>query len=260
MFEAKVIRVAAFDNVVEPGSSIGDLDRLGRKLGRHTRLSSVEHEALARWLGRSLRIVRDGVPLVEHGASPSEINIVVDGWAARYRTAPNGRRHILAFHLPGDVCEFDAFVMRSMDSTIQAVTRLRVACITRDALDGLIAEHPMLAQALQRESQVAASIGREWTISIGHRNARQRIAHLLCELAERMRHVGLLDGDVMALPLTQAHLGDACALTPEHTNRSLRELRDAGLIALRRGELGIVDWAGLTALAHFDKSYFDQTG
>lgn len=31
------------------------------------------------------------------------------------------------------------------------------------------------------------------------------------------------------LPLTQADVGDTCGVAPEHTNRTLRELRNRGL-------------------------------
>lgn len=258
MIEAPVMRVPALDEEDRADGSLSHLGLLGRKLARHARLSPAEHQALARWLGRSLRTVREGVPLIERGAAPAEINVVIEGWAARYRIAPNGRRQILAFHLPGDVCEFNAFVMRSMDSTIMALTRLHVACISRAALNDLTAEHPKLAQGLWWESQLATSVAREWMVSIGHRNARQRVAHLLCELTIRSEQVGLSDGLRVALPLTQADIGDACAMTPEHTNRTLRELREGGLIALERGQLILRDWAGLCALAGFDRGYLDE--
>lgn len=253
-----MIRVPTLDDLGSEDRSSEHLALLGRKLSRHARLSPSEHQALARWLGRSLRTVREGVPLIERGAAPAEINIVIDGWAARYRVAPNGRRQILAFHLPGDVCEFNAFVMRTMDSTIVALTRLQVACISRTALNELTAEHPKLAQGLWWESQLASSVAREWTVSVGHRNARQRVAHLLCEMSIRLEQVGLGDGLVAALPLTQVDIGDACAMTAEHTNRTLRELWEAGLIVLARGQLTITDWAGLAALARFDRAYLED--
>jgi hypothetical protein len=66
------------------------LDRLGLKIGCHLSLSSAEATALAAWLGRSIRSVRAGVPLIQQGGVPSEINIVLNGWAAAPASARAG--------------------------------------------------------------------------------------------------------------------------------------------------------------------------
>jgi hypothetical protein len=49
-------------------------------------------------------------------------------------------------------------------------------------------------------------------------------------------------------------------MTQEHTSRTLRELRDAGLIAMRRGIIEPSDWAGLKRLAQFDERYLTGRG
>jgi CRP-like cAMP-binding protein len=238
---------------VQPPST--NLRALGRKLSHHASFSTMERVALERWLGRDLRSVRERVALIEQGFQPSEINIVIEGWACRYRRGRNGRRQILAFYLPGDVCDFNAFVTPTMDSTIEAITRVQVSCISRSALSELSSEQPRLSQSLWWESLVTASIQREWMFNIGQRSARERIAHLICELATRMALVGIAQGKVIPFPLTQSELGDACAMTPEHTNRTLRELRDEGLVSLSNREATLIDWDRLQDVAGFDPAY-----
>ncbi len=232
-----------------------DPSRLGRKLGRHLALSAAERDALDRWLGRSVRLVRDRTTLVEEGAPPSEMHIVVDGWACRYRSVAGGGRQVVSILLPGDICDFNSFVMRRMDSTIEAVGDLRVACISRSALNDLTAAHPRLSQGLWWDSMVAAAIGREWLVNMGQRNARQRVAHLLCELYHRLEQVDLAADGEMPLPLTQADLGGACGMTPEHTNRTLRGLRDAGLIESQPRLLRLLDIEQLKDDAGFSPDY-----
>ena len=54
------------------------------------------------------------------------------------------------------------------------------------------------------------------------------------------------------LPLTQEHLGDALGLTPVHVNRTLRALREDGVLAVKRGALSILDPDRLAEEAGFD--------
>jgi DNA-binding transcriptional regulator LsrR (DeoR family) len=58
----------------------------------------------------------------------------------------------------------------------------------------------------------------------------------------------------------QFHLADALGLTCVHVNRTLRKLREAGLVSVREGRVEIMDLDGLIKLAEFDPAYLDQTG
>ena len=102
---------------------------------------------------------------------------------------------------------------------------------------------------------VDEAILREWVGNIGRRTASQRIAHLLCELLVRLKAVGLAEDDVYEFPLTQAELADAAGLSTVHVNRTLQELRAAGLITLKSRLLTIRDVERLKALAGFDPAY-----
>ena len=42
---------------------------------------------------------------------------------------------------------------------------------------------PVVAHALAVSNQVEASIAREWLLNVGRRDAKTRLAHLLCEVA-----------------------------------------------------------------------------
>lgn len=89
---------------------------------------------------------------------------------------------------------------------------------------------------------VTAKIQRAWTLNVGSRPTRLRLAHLLCELHARCAHVGLVDkANRFALPLTQADLGSACAMTAIHTNRPLQDLRRDGLIESDGRTMTILD-------------------
>src|SRR3954466_1057897 len=94
----------------------------------------------------------------------------------------------------------------------------------------LIRRFPDLGSLLWRDTLIDAAIFREWMVGIGRRSAHQRIAHVLCEMATKLRAVGLNDGHTYPWPVTQQEVGDALGLTTVHVNRVLRDIRAEGLI------------------------------
>ena len=60
--------------------------------------------------------------------------------------------------------------------------------------------------------------------------------------------------------MTQCYLSDATGLTAVHVNRTMRDLRKAGLIALQRRRLMIPDLAMLEETASFDPAYLHLNG
>jgi CRP-like cAMP-binding protein len=92
-------------------------------------------------------------------------------------------------------------------------------------------------------------------LNTGRREAYARMAHLFCELITRLDAVGLMSDRTYSLPMTQPELGDALGITPIHVNRTLGDLRNAGLITVRSRRLTVHDWDGLVAAGEFDPTY-----
>ena len=238
----------------EPAKSgVGTM--LARKLSQHARLGAAERTALDTLLSRNIRRIANRTPIIEQRTTPGEINVLVAGWAQRSVRLRDGRRRIVALYVPGDVIEFDAFLISRMDATVAALGAARVAGISRTMLNELSRSQPRVAHGLWWESMVSACIQRQWTINVGHKASRQRLAHLLCELHTRLSLVGLVEDGRCDFPLSQADLADACALTSIHTNRALQEMRGEGLLDVGEGTLVIHDWPALARLGTFDPSY-----
>ncbi len=73
--------------------------------------------------------------------------------------------------------------------------------------------------------------------------------------ATRMRAVGLVRDHACELPITQAEFGDATGLSTVHVNRTIQELRAAGLISLKGKTLTVLDWEGLKRAGEFNPVY-----
>lgn len=106
------------------------------------------------------------------------------------------------------------------------------------------------------DTLVDASIFREWIANVGRRDARTRIAHLLCEFAVRLRLAGLGEETHYELPMTQEQLADATGLTSVHVNRTLKGLETEGLIERTNPRaIHIGDWRKLAKAGDFDSAY-----
>lgn len=189
------------------------------------------------------------------GKQARSIKILEAGWACRCRMLPDGRRQIVALLLPGDACDFDAVAPAPLDHSVITLTPVSMREIPHAAFEAMLVARPRLREARWRDHMLAAAIQREWMVSLGQRNARERVAHLLCEVMLRLELVGLADGRVCDFPLTQLDLGEATGLSTVHVNRTLQELRSSGLVTLRDRQLQISSFDALAEIGLFDPGY-----
>nr|WP_277622857.1 Crp/Fnr family transcriptional regulator [Sphingomonas telluris] len=101
---------------------------------------------------------------------------------------------------------------------------------------------------------VDASILAQWVVNVGRRDARARIAHVLCEIATRLG-AGPAKGEIMfPFPVTQMQLADITGLTAVHVNRTLQGLRRERLADIKHNAC-IYDWDALAEAGDFDAAY-----
>src|SRR5690348_2799904 len=171
------------------------------KLEAFTKLSDDDRAALAR-LSRSVRVVEARRDLICEGDKPRHAHLMLDGWACRYKTLPDGKRQIVSFFVPGDFADVNAHIVKRMDHSIGAITRLRVAMIAPEDIEAIVAERPRITEAFSWHEQLDVSTQREWTLNVGQRSAYERVAHLLVELYLRLRTVGRVTNGACDFPLT----------------------------------------------------------
>jgi CRP-like cAMP-binding protein len=225
------------------------------KLEQFARLSAEDRSALAHAATVQVRQYAPGEDIIAEGEAPREVNIVLSGWGCRYKQLEDGRRQIIAFLLPGDVCDLNIFILRAMDHTVSALTSLTVAQLSREAFEELTVGHPGVTEALCWEALVNIAIQRTWTVNLGQRNALERVGHLLCELFIRLQPIGLTIDDGCEFPITQSDLAAATGLSVVHVNRTLQELRHSGLIVLHGKRLTIPNLPALMRASLFNPGY-----
>ena len=193
--------------------------------------------------------------IVADGARPKQCVVILEGFACRYKLLANGKRQIFSFHIAGDLPDLQSIHLDVMDHALGTLVPTRVGTLSHDVLRTFPRTHPRISDAMWREMLIDAAIFREWIANVGRRDAYTRAAHLLCELFTRMKAVGLTDGQVYEVPLTQEELGDAMGLSTVHVNRTLQELRGNGLIRSLGRKIVVTDWNGLQEAGQFDPTY-----
>jgi len=226
-----------------------------RRLGAFRKISAAAATELEEAIRGRIVTAAAGQELACEGDPADRLRMVLSGWAVRYKTLEDGRRQIVSLVLPGDTCDSQIYLLQRLDHSIVALTAVTYAEVERERFERLIASDRMLAEAFWCQTLSDAAIQREWTLNLGRRDAFERVAHLLCEVIERLRPVGLVDGDSCAFPITQTDLADATGLSVVHVNRTLQELRSSGLIVLRDRILMVHELDALKDAALFNEDY-----
>ncbi|UUL83798.1 Crp/Fnr family transcriptional regulator [Sphingomonas qomolangmaensis] len=217
-----------------------------------------EDERLLAAACQNVRTLRAGHHLIREGDRPDPVFVILEGWACRYKLLPDGSRQIMTFMMPGDFCDIHIAVLEAMDHNIVTLTRTKVATLPRAKMQALVEARPTITRAFWWAQLVDTGVLRAWVVSMGRRTAIERVSHLMCELYIRMRDVGLASHNRCEMPLTQLVLADALGLTPVHVNRTVKELRQAGVMDLGRGWLTILRPAEMARIAGFDANYLHQ--
>lgn len=229
-------------------------DLMIRKLESIFSLSDEEKQALY-GLPMQVRILEADQNIVRIGDQPSQCCLVLAGFTCVYKMTAEGKRQIVALHVPGDIPDLQSLHLKVMDVSLATLTRATVGFMQHDALHRICERFPRITAAFWRETLVDASIFREWMLNIGRREAYTRMAHLLCEFLVRLQAVGLVQDHTFDLPLTQVELADAIGTSTVHVNRVLQELRADGLIWSRGTQVNIPDWERLKGAGDFDPLY-----
>jgi CRP-like cAMP-binding protein len=226
-----------------------------RKLQRYCRLSTDDKRILERAASERQRTIGPRHDLVSEGDEPKFTYIIHSGWACRYKLLPDGRRQIISFVLPGDLCDLDAYILRRADNSIAAITPVQYSEIDRCFFSTVERHHQRILYALRWNALVTVAMQREWTVNLGQRDAFERLAHLFCELYLRLDSVGLVHAGTVDFPIVQTDLADAAGLSPVHVNRVLQELRAQELIVLNDRRLTLPDLSSLMKVSMFNPNY-----
>jgi CRP-like cAMP-binding protein len=229
------------------------LNLLTRKLEGYVHLDDGDRSYLDE-IVKPVRRVAAHTDIIKEGDAPSDVRLILRGFACRNKVTPDGDRQIMAYLLPGDFCDVHVAILKQMDHSITTLSECDVVEIPLDVIEAMTTR-PNLARALWWATLVDEATLREWLVNLGTRDARQKVAHLFCELLVRLRVVGLADGGEFKLPITQQDLADTVGLSAVHVNRVLQGMRANGLVEFESKVLTILDFDAMVAISNFNPNY-----
>jgi CRP-like cAMP-binding protein len=225
-----------------------------RRLLIRSALTLEEQQAILSLTGE-LERVPARVDVVSPGETVETSCLVSKGLVARYDQMLDGQRQVTSYYIAGDMCDLHSVVVPKASWSITAVSQSSVVRIPHRQLRTLCLDYPAIALAFWRDGTVDASIFAKWVGNLGRKNAKARIAHIICEMGTRMEAARLGTRLSFELNVTQEQLSDASGLTPVHVNRTLQDIRGDGLLTFSKGHVEVNNWDALVSVAEFSAAY-----
>lgn len=184
-----------------------------------------------------------GQVLVWAGEPATFCATVVSGVLKIVRHDAQGRDQIVGLLFPGDFVG-EPFADRRTESVV-ALKDADLCVYPRPLLEQLLEAHPPAARVLLRRALATLTNARRWMLTLGRRDARQKVAAFLLDMAERSDAV-----DTLELPMSRGAMGEALGLTIETVSRQMTALCRDQVIALPACRtVRLLDRSRLAALA-----------
>jgi CRP/FNR family transcriptional regulator, nitrogen fixation regulation protein len=159
------------------------------------------------------------------GEAVEHVYRVVSGAVRTMRFSADGRRQILAFHLPGDV--FGLELGDSHEYSAEAVIDSEIVLTRRSLIEKAAAESATTARALLQLAASQLQDAQEHALMLGRKGAGERVAAFLLKLNDRITGRQELD-----LPMSRLDIADYLALTIETVSRAFTQMERERAISL----------------------------
>ena len=171
------------------------------------------------------------------------VHKVVSGAVRVTRLLSDGRRHVSAFHLPGEVFGFEPGAAHRFAA--EAIVDSRIAMVRRSTIEEAAARNPEVGRGMWTLAEQNLVRSHEHMLLLGRMSATQRLAAFLLEVSARTASPNVVD-----LKMSRSDIADYLGLTIETVSRTFTqlerdrtiELPSARRIVLRnRGRLAQLD-------------------
>ena len=163
------------------------------------------------------------------GEPAGHVYKVVSGVVRISKLLPDGRRQISAFHTAGDMFGFEADDVHH--ASAEAVVPVKVVAYKWQSLLDAGTGSVSLVRDLLNLTMIGLRHTQEHLLLLGRKNALERVAAFLVEMAERTK-----TGSVVELAMARHDIADYLGLTLETVSRMFAELKERGRDQARRGK------------------------
>ena len=196
--------------------------------------------------------------VIREGDHLEDCYFVRDGWLGRRRSTVDGERVMTNIYLPGDVFAVQVGFRRRALFDVVALTDCELALVPWEELDKVLANSPRIEAALDWNLVRAFNIVSEHIVGVTTRYASERILHLFLEHWCRLMVVGKADDSSFHLPLKQYEIGEITGITSVSVSKSIRLLREEGLITFKGGVVRFLDFERCFSYCDFDPGFLEM--
>lgn len=206
-----------------------DIDRLDHIVDRKAPLKKNQH-------------------LFQSGDKFASLFAIRAGVIKLYSFSDTGEEVIHGFYLPGDVLGVDALNTRFHSLSAIAIDTVSVCALPFDELSDLSLKIPSLNHQIMNVMSKEVNEGRSHSEMLIKRNADQRVAQFIWNMAERYRNRGYIY-DEFRLSILHRDVALYLGLTPETVSRILAKFHAENIVTWKKKEVRIHNEHALCTLA-----------
>jgi CRP/FNR family nitrogen fixation transcriptional regulator len=174
--------------------------------------------------GARLRFERNAEVFAE-GEPADYVYQVVRGAVRTCKLMSDGRRHVGAFYLAGDVFGLEAGEAHGFSA--EAVTASEIVLVRRSAILAVCARDGAVAAQFLEQAALHLQRAHDRMLLLARKSAQERVTDFLLEMAARSAHASSLE-----LPMCRQDIADYLGLTIETVSRTLTSLERQGTIGI----------------------------
>src|SRR6516225_5568026 len=172
---------------------------------------------------------RAGKTIFEEGERADSAFGVSQGVVRLYKSLPDGRRHIVAFALPGDFLGMPLAERHSCSA--DAIGEVSLCRFSRDELGTLIGKSPILTRLLLDFAARKLNMARDQLLLLGNGSAEERVAIFLVDWRKQLEPLVAISRP-LPLPMPRQDIADFLGLKLETVSRTLAKLEQKNVIRL----------------------------
>jgi CRP/FNR family transcriptional regulator len=192
-------------------------------------------------------IAKPGTQFIAEADPATAFFNIVSGTTRLYKLLPDGRRQITGFANGGSF--LGLAVSDTYAFSAEAIDTVRYCRFPRARLRALMRDFPHMEERLLKFASTELVAAQEQMLLLGRKSARERVASFLMARG-RLAATGKGPTARFVLPMARGDIADYLGITIETVVRTLRKLRDEGMIEVTNtSEVAICDRAALRCLA-----------
>ena len=199
------------------------------------------------WLERHSRMrkLKRGEPIYLPSQSPDGVILVASGRVKICHSTPEGKQAIIDFVDAGEVFgELALLDSQQRDEYAEAAEKTTLIMIPKGELQALVRKYPRIVISVTKLIGIRRQKVERRLRNLLFRSNRERVVHLLIELAEKYGEPSD-DGVVLKIRLSHQEMASVIGSTRETVTVILGQLQNENLVTIARRRIAINDLAKL---------------